>query len=332
MYRALVETARDGLYRLDATGEFVYANESFAEMLGYERAELIGSHGSRPLVDGELERGQRVIQQVLADEDRESEILDMEMVTKAGDRIVVAVHFVVLTTDDGAYDGVMGVVRDVTERRERERELERKNERLDSFASMVSHDLRNPLNVATGRLELVRDAIDHADLEEIAVSLDRMDALIEDLLTLARAGKRVDDVEPVALASVAEACWRNVATPEATLAVESALTLRADPNRLKQLLENLVRNALEHGRRDAHVVVSDLDDGDGFYVADDGPGIPVEAREDVFDAGVSTNDGTGLGLAIVEDVVEAHGWSIVVTDSESGGARFEISGVAIGST
>jgi PAS domain S-box-containing protein len=333
MYRTLVESARDGLYRLNAAGEIVYANESFAEMLGYTRSELLGSHGSRAMRDGELERGQRVIQRVMADDDRESDILDMEMTTKAGDPIVVAVHFVVLTTDDGAYDGVMGVVRDVTERRERERELERKNERLDSFASMVSHDLRNPLNVATGRLELVRETVEHDDLAEIDAALDRMDTLIEELLTLSRAGTGVSDLEAVSLASLAEECWQTVAGAASTFTVESALTIRADPNRVKQLFENLMRNAIEHGGAAVHVTVGDLDDGTGFYVADDGAGIPDAKRAHVFDAGYSTNeDGTGFGLAIVEDVAEAHGWSVAVRESESGGARFEISGVTVVST
>lgn len=144
LYRNLVESARDGLYRLDANGRLVYANESWADILGYDREEMLGSHASIAMAEGELERGQQVIQQVLEDDDRESEIIDVEMRTKSGERITVAVHFVVLTTEEGAYDGVMGVARDVTERRRDEQKLQEQNERLDEFASVVSHDLRNP--------------------------------------------------------------------------------------------------------------------------------------------------------------------------------------------
>ena len=328
MYRKLVETARDGLYRLDRYGHVVYANESWAEMLGYDRAELLGSHASRTMAEGELESGQRIIQQVLDDDDRESDIIDLEMNTKEGDHITVAVHFVVLTTEEGAYDGVMGVVRDVTERRATERELERKNERLNQFVSTVSHDLRNPLNVAQGRLELALEECDSEHHAAIDRALRRMDALIGDLLTLAKEGKQVTEVESVELSAVCQHCWRNVETADATLRARTDSTVRADRTRLKHLFENLIRNAVEHGDDDVVVTVGDLTDG--FYVADDGPGIPEEDRQAVFEVGnTTTKDGTGFGLSIVKQVVEAHDWDIRAMEGSAGGARFEITGVRL---
>ena len=84
---------------------------------------------------------------------------------------------------------------------------------------------------------------------------------------------------------------------------------------------------MEHGG-DVTVVVGPLVDGEGFFVADDGPGIPEADREAIFDVGVTTRDsGTGVGLSIVETVAEAHGWSVAVTESADGGARFEFTGV-----
>ena len=124
-YRRLVESARDGLYILDANAEVTYLNESFAEMLGYDREELLGSHATRTMADGELERGQRLVQKLIESDSRESEVIDMEMETKARETITVSVNFVVLTDESGTYEGLMGVVRDITERKERERELER---------------------------------------------------------------------------------------------------------------------------------------------------------------------------------------------------------------
>ncbi|WP_336326055.1 two-component system sensor histidine kinase NtrB [Halovenus sp. HT40] len=326
MYRMLVESARDGLYRLDANGNLVYANESWSQMLGYERSEMIGSHASQAMAEGELERGQQLIQQILEDDQRESDIVDLEMTTKDGEQITVAVRFVVLTTDDGAYDGVMGVARDVTERRANERKLERKNKRLDEFASVVSHDLRNPLNVAAGRLELLDEQYDSEHIEPIDRALTRMDDLIETLLTLAREGETVTDLETVDLGALSQHCWQNVATDEATLHTRIDGPIRADRSRLKQLLENLIRNAVEHGGADVTITIGDLDDG--FYVEDDGLGIPQADRSEVFDAGYSTAaEGTGFGLNIVKQVAEAHGWEICVTAGSDGGARFEISGV-----
>ena len=99
---------------------------------------------------------------------------------------------------------------------------------------------------------------------------------------------------------------------------------------LRRLLENLLRNAVEHGGDDVRVTVGPLAEGDGFYVADDGLGIPEEKREGVFESGYSTGSGgAGLGLSIVDGIADAHGWTIEVGESESGGARFEMSDVVV---
>jgi PAS domain S-box-containing protein len=208
------------------------------------------------------------------------------------------------------------------DRLEHERRLERQNERLEEFASIVSHDLRNPLNVATGRLELARAESDDDNLVAVARAHEQMESLIEDLLALARTGDDATDLEPVELADVVEQCWRNVETHEATLAVETGRRVRADRGQLRRLLENLFRNAVEHGREDATVTVGDTDDG--FYVADDGRGIPPDERDRVFESGYSTSDdSTGFGLKIVERIADAHGWSVDVTESETGGVPDE---------
>jgi signal transduction histidine kinase len=224
-------------------------------------------------------------------------------------------------TEDGAVVRIAGVTRDVTERKLRQR-----NERLDEFARTVSHDLRSPLNVAQGRLELARRECESDHLDDIEAAHGRIAALIEDLLRLARQGEQVGETEPVAVAEAVDECWQVVEREAATLSNETDLVVRADRSRLKQLLTNLLRNAVEHGGRDVVVMTGDLPDG--FYVEDDGPGVPESERESVFDPGYSTSsDGTGLGLRIVEQVADAHGWRIRVTEGSFGGARFEVSGV-----
>ncbi|MFB6160762.1 MAG: PAS domain S-box protein [Haloferacaceae archaeon] len=240
-------------------------------------------------------------------------------------------------------DGHLWVYRDVTDRKEREERLQRERDRLDEFASVVSHDLRNPLHVASGRLELAREACDTDHHEPIAQALDRMEALIEDLLVLAREGQETNDLGPVELPALVRGCWRDVASDAATLRVETDRTIRADQGRLRRLVENLLLNAVEHGSTSSRsgaddagthgdegvrVTVGDLDDG--FYVADDGPGIPEADRDDVFEAGYSTSaEGTGFGLRIVEQVAEVHGWDVRATESAEGGARFEVTGVDV---
>ncbi|AZH24696.1 PAS domain S-box protein [Haloplanus aerogenes] len=270
--------------------------------------------------------------------------------------------------------------------RQREAELERENERLDEFASLVSHDLRNPLNVASGHLELAHETCDSPHIDSAAQALGRMETLIDDVLALAREGQAVDETEPVALSRVVERCWANVETAGADYRLVDDLTIMADESRLAQVFENLFRNSVEHGstaprsntRGDSvehgstdseghgpsgsrppaddsrtqsgdsveHGPRADTDtdtltvtvgtlsgpDGEprGFYVEDDGTGIAPAERERVFEAGYSTGDsGTGFGLRIVKDIVEAHGWDIECSAGETGGARFEITGVEV---
>ncbi len=242
--------------------------------------------------------------------------------------------FQAASTDTAAFDAqdvefaelLVSHTANAIERLEREAALERQNDRLEEFASIVSHDLRNPLNVAAGRLELAREACDDDNLEDVARAHARMEALIDDLLTLAREGRSVLEPEPVDVAATVADCWRHVETAEATLEVETERSIEADPSRFQRLLENLVRNAVEHAGRDVTVTVGELEDG--IYVADDGPGIPAEKREAVFETGYSERrDGTGFGLGIVERICDAHGWDVAATDGADGGARFELTGL-----
>lgn len=214
------------------------------------------------------------------------------------------------------------------DRLDRERELRRQNERLDQFASAVSHDLRNPLSVAAGRLDLVADACPSPHVEAIADAHERMGRLIDDLLLFAQLGAETLTPTPVDLAGLTRECWEPLAPADATLSVEAGHTIRADRERLRQLLENLLQNAVDHGGPDVAVTVGELTDG--LYVADDGPGIPPDAGEDVLTAGYTTaEEGTGFGLSIVGQVVDAHDWTMTVTESASGGARFDVRGVDV---
>ena len=219
---------------------------------------------------------------------------------------------------------------DVSEREQYRRRLERQNERLDKFTGIVSHDLRNPLSVANGHLELAQETGEKEHFDKVAMAHDRMLDLIEDLLELARSGMDIGETEEVELATVVHDCWQMIASGEATLTVQEDLVMSIEANRdrLRELFENLFRNAIDHGGSNVTVKVGILTDGSGFYVEDTGPGIPEEDHEEVLEPGYSTaEDGTGFGLDIVKEIVEAHGWEIRVTDGPDGGARFEITGV-----
>jgi len=177
-----------------------------------------------------------------------------------------------------------------------------------------------------GRLELAKAECDSEELVKAGAALDRCQTLVDDLLTLAREGQSVAETETVSLENATEQSWATVETADATLNIDTDQTVVADRSRLKQLLENLIRNAIDHGGPDVTVEIGCLEDG--FYVVDDGPGVPDEEREQVFESAYSTvQDNTGFGLAIVSEIVDAHGWDVTVTEGVSGGARFEITGV-----
>ncbi|MFB6189753.1 MAG: PAS domain S-box protein [Halapricum sp.] len=325
-YETIINSLTDAVYVLDEEGRFTYVSDELVELVGYDRDRLLGSEPTLLKEQAAVERAEDNLGELLSSDGPDSITFEITLHPRDGDPIVCEDHMGVLPYDGDEFNGSVGTLRDITARKARERELERKNARLEEFTSVVSHDLRNPLNVAQGRVELAQAECDSEHLDEAADALDRSQVLIEDLLTLAREGNQVDDIETVELETLTEECWHTVAADEATVSVTVDTTVRADRSRLTQLLENLYRNAIEHGGDDVTVTVGPLPDG--FYVEDDGPGIPPEAREDVFEAGYSTTDnGTGFGLSIVKRVVDAHGWEIAVTESEAGGARFEITGI-----
>ncbi|MFC6955009.1 PAS domain S-box protein [Halorubellus litoreus] len=224
---------------------------------------------------------------------------------------------------DGDITRLVGITRNVTDRVERERQLRQQNERLDEFAGVISHDLRNPLTIAQGRAALLAEESDSDHLDPLREALERMGAIVEDTLMLARQGDTISETKAVSLTDIVGKCWATVDTEDATIEIVDEMTLQGDPDRLRHVFENLFRNAIEHGGADVTVRVGRHDER-GLYVEDDGPGIPVEMREDVFEPGESSApDGTGFGLTIVKRIVEAHGWEVSVSDGTDGGTRFE---------
>jgi PAS domain S-box-containing protein len=230
--------------------------------------------------------------------------------------------------DDDTLLGYVLMLADRSDEYEKREQLERRNQQLEAFASVVSHDLRNPLNVAIGNVGMARGKDDdEQQLKTAEESLERMEKLIEEVLTLARQGKDVDEFERVDLEETVGLAWSSVDEMWAELEHGELPDITADGERVRRLFENLFRNAIEHGGEDAHVRVGMIDDG-GFFIEDDGPGIPKHKRDEIFEAGFTTgDDGTGLGLAIVQSIAEAHGWDIEAAESSAGGARFEITGV-----
>ncbi len=316
-FETVVQAVGDPVYALDENGEFTFVNDAMEGMTGYDCDTLVGAHIAQILPEDDVTRGREEIREILRDPRHRARKLEVDVETASGERIPSELHIAALPMDESEFHGTAGIIRDITERKQRE-------ERLEQFAGVVSHDLRNPLNVIQGHAAVAQEHVDHEDIDAIATAADRMEELIDDLLTLSRQGDSVGETETVPLDSIAKRAWSNVDAPAATLDQWTTDTVDADPERLQEILENLFRNAVEHGGEDIHTSVGSLDDDEGFFVEDDGPGIPVAERGDVFDHGYTTSEqGTGFGLSIVERIAKAHGWSVAVTESEAGGARFE---------
>lgn len=331
--QTVLQALADPVCTFDDAGQLRWVNEAFERETGYDAATACGSPLTLVVDESAADRIGSLVGTLVDDSERVTETLELELQTRNGERIPTQWHLSSLPAKGGLPGGGVAVLRNISDRKRRE-------ERLAEFASVVSHDLRNPLDVALGRAEVLPDIVDVDDdveqhLDEIYNSLKRMEHLIEDVLRLTRYDGEIVETSPVSLESVTEDAWRHVDTGGATLSVTADGEVLAHRSRLLRLLENLFRNAIEHAGNDVSVEVGldrvDRDSGTAtLYVADDGPGVPNGAREQIFDDGFTTGRaGAGLGLAIVREIARAHGWTVEVTDSADGGARFEFADVTL---
>ena len=338
-YRTLVENAAEGMLTIDAESQIVYANPAIEEILGYQPKELVGSSKMQIIPERLQPVHARALAAYVETGERHIDWGGMELPALHKDGHEVPT---LISLREHEYDGEQyftGIIRDVSDRREREAELQAQKERLDQFADILAHDIRNPLSVAAGYTEIARENHDAPELERVAEALERIEGLVDDVLMLSKQGEQIGETERVSLDAAVREAWNSTAVDGATLEIEDRLSsIEADRSRFRELLTNLFRNAVEHGSTGSQtgsddavedttpnvtVTVGDLPDG--FYVADNGPGVPEEIRENVFEHGYSTREsGTGFGLSIVHQIAEAHGWEITLTESEAGGARFEI--------
>jgi len=227
--------------------------------------------------------------------------------------------------DDGRYAVVTHY--NVTDRKLAELRATARERQLETLLSVLTHDIRNPLNVIGGYADLLATDLAHAETaERIRRAAARIAEITEATLTFTGSGA-LSSVTPVAIEDVAREAWATIDAEAATLRIESGPTIHGDRRLLLQLLENLLGNCVEYAGADATVTVGELPDG--FYVEDDGPGVPETVREVAVHADFSTGGAGGLGLAIVDTIVAAHGGSLTITDAESGGARFEIRGIDV---
>ncbi|MFC4550392.1 MULTISPECIES: MEDS domain-containing protein [Halorussus] len=339
---ALVETTPECIKTVDADGTLLQMNTAGLEMVEADaESDVIGESVYGLVAPEHRERFREFNERICRGE---RGTMEFDIVGLEGTRRHMETHAAPLHLPDGTTAHV-ALTRDITDRVERERrleetveELEESNERLESFASMLAHELRNPVAIGQIYGQRLPDESDSEAVEYVTEAFDRIEEMIDVMLVLTRGREAVGDRTAVDLAAVAREAWGDVHAPDATLDVAVDRTIRADEAYVRQLFRNLLENAVEHGA-DRPRPDDDRDERDGrgvsvtvgrlptgFYVADDGRGVPVEDRETIFEPGYTTaseNGGTGLGLAFVRKLVSVYGWDCRVTESEAGGARFE---------
>jgi len=319
----------DAFYALDTDWRFTYVNEAAEEMLRRPAEELIGERfwdlypeaTETPFYDHyveALEEGEpRTIEQYY----EPTGLWFREHIYPSESGISVVSH-------------------DITEPKQGQQQVERTQVGLGEFTAEVGPTLRESLGELADRLETVQSETDSEHAEVAVEEFDQVETAASYLLTLAECTEPALDLCPVELPSMVHQVWAEIETGEATLRIDTGRSIEADRTQLERLLRILLHNAVEHGSATASrdgpgaseppgaVTVTVGETEDGFYVADDGPGIPAGDREKVFEPGYSTvEDGNGLGLSVAQQVANVHGWNLRVTDSDDGGARFEVSGV-----
>jgi len=262
------------------------------------------------------------------DQLRRGDTDDTELtVQQAGSQYYFDIESTPITGAQNEQRGQLVVFRDVTRLKRREKRLERKNRFLDEFASVVSHDIATPLSVVENKAQLIELTGETSHTDGIYDATEQVREQIEALRNLARQGRDIGEITTVSLEAVAGDAWRSVETADGTMTVSGSTTVEANQDLLRQLLENLFRNSVEHGFEENQQTLR-LEVGarsDGFYVADNGAGISEQESDQIFQQGYTTSEtGSGLGLAIVRRIVEGHGWEVEVSESESGGVQFNI--------
>lgn len=338
----LAHHAGDPIFLINGSHDLLQCNQAMCGLVDCNKQEIVGRHLGEFISNEDLVALRRTITDIRQDSNRRTGTVNARISTESDTVQSCELSVTPVLDETDNHQQTVVVARDRTEYKQQKEQLKKQNDRLENFASLVAHDIRNPLSVAVGRLEVLDGAYNNQHIERIDAAHQRIEQIIDDLLAVARTGSSDETVQKVSLQQLVTDAWDTVDTDDATLKIEANHRVKAEPGRLRQLFENLFRNAIEHTYDSPTVRVGTIEplqtstrstddiDPQGFYVEDNGPGISVEDRDEVFDYGqTGTKDGTGYGLAIIQDIVTEHSWNIHVTESATGGACFEISGVTM---
>ncbi len=328
--QVLFNSMLEGLLLLDYNHRITLANRSFKSLFGV-KVELRGKSILEAL---RLHALEDLVSQV----ETHGQVLNYELKLPDINERWLQVNAAVIHDSDGRREGTILVFHDLT----RLKQLERTRE---EFVANVSHELRTPLSLIKGYVETLLDGasqqpeVTQRFLKIIERNTQRLNLLIQDLLTIsALESERIQlSLQPVSLRGLADKILSDLHARAESKSMALINNLEdfqvlIDPNRMDQVLANLVDNAIKYGRTHGKVMIGArrlADSSVEVHVRDDGPGIPPEALDRVFErfyrvdkARSRDQGGTGLGLSIVKHIVQAHDGRVWVESEVGKGATF----------
>ncbi len=358
-YRRLYETTQDGIMARDLEGRMIDCNKAYAKMLGYSKKELKNFAAQQLMPERWLEQREKIVNKVL--QSGRSIVFEREYKRKGNSIFPASVRTWRLTDGKGKVIGIWSIVRDISQQKEREKNLEQQagmlqnlidertkqlkdSERLVAIgqtAGMVGHDLRNPLQTIIGELYLAKIEVESLsdnelkkNLQESIQAIDEqavyMDKIVSDLQAFVRPIKI--DKTPIDLKEIVNSVISSISIPT-NISVKTQMDknfnqIKADPHLVKRILINLVTNAVQAMPEGGRLTVKSKVNPEGqvsVAVKDTGVGIPEKIKPQIFTPLFTTKPrGQGFGLAVCKRVIEAHGGNICFESKEGKGAKFII--------
>ncbi|AQL44117.1 hypothetical protein BV210_16005 [Halorientalis sp. IM1011] len=347
-FQALTENASVAVLTMDESSTIQFANDTVEDVFGYAPDRLEGESMDVLIPDRLVDDHYAAVERYLETGTRKLDWswVELPAVHESGHTIDIGLSYG--TTQVNGSQLFTAVIRDITEEKARQRELEdkrkqleatvaeleRSNRELEQFAQAVSHDLKEPIRTVSNYLGLLErryagEFDDDADdfLEFAAEGSERAQRMIEDLLAYARVdhGGEIDEVVDLndVVETVVRDCKRSHESSEVDVSVGNLPPVVGNRTRLEQVFQNLLSNAIEHADSEPVVVDVTAEQCDGscvVSVSDNGPGIRPEEQDQIFGLFETSRDseGTGVGLALCEKIVHNHGGEIWVDSGDDG--------------
>ncbi|MFQ5980174.1 MAG: PAS domain S-box protein [Candidatus Heimdallarchaeota archaeon] len=310
-FSIIKQTALEGFWIINLQGHILDVNDTLCQMLGWTREELLEmSVADIEAVENPEEIVQHTNEVVKEGYDR----FETQHRCKDGTILDIEINVAYLPVEGGK---LIAFIRDITDRKQVEEQLKRQKTELSEFTYAMSHDIRNRLLSIEGYAEVLESEYDQSYVEKIRHLAQNTNQLLRRSVVLANAGMVIEKTQEFNLTQLVRDVAKPIIPEHIGFELEELPTVRADPEKLSQVFQNLLENAIRHGKPSKIELRSRIgEECVCLLITNDGETILPENRSEIFKQGFSTKEETsGLGLTIVQKIVEAHGWEITLTDA-----------------